>query len=354
MVAMLILGLLMAGQAAPLPDRDCLDDNLVDRCAESSRADTREKLGMVAISDEAGTGAEIYRAYFVDGYGQDMPSVSFERRPGQGPVVVVYGQGGEKISAPVSAGIWRKVQAESVLADRQILDPATSVDSSGRTVARQLPICLHSWVQTVEMANTWPETWRAVPVRVRTEDSCGGALTTRFAHQLAELAVEAVPHCDVLDETQQRNRVTQLATCLALKGDRMAAAELRNARLSFGLRPGADATSVYAWQGLMGTNGSPRLVWGDQVVRTERGRNQNVASFLIAKQVEVGPLTFRQVSFEGVNAREARAEGVASYRVSETSWQARYRQTWVWDPAMQEWMISDWIIEPFTAVSTSS
>jgi hypothetical protein len=242
MVEVFILGLLIAGQAAPVPDRDCLDDNLVDRCAESSRASTRATLGMVAISDEASTGAEIYRAFFVDGYGQDMPSVSFERRPGQGPMVVVYGHGGDRISAPVSAVIWRKVQSESVLADRQILDSAASGDTGGQTVSRHQPICLHSWVQTVEMANTWPESWRAVPVRVRTEDSCGGALTTRFAHLLSELAVEAIPPCNVLDETQQRNRVTQLATCLALKGDRMAAAELRNARLSFGLRPGADAT----------------------------------------------------------------------------------------------------------------
>ncbi len=352
MIDALIFGLTLAGQAATTPDRDCLDDNLVDRCAEASRAATREKLGVASMSDEAEAGAEIYRAFFVDGYGQDMPAVAFERRLGQGPMAVVYGHAGAKISAPVSADVWRKVQLESVWADRQLAEHAASVDASGRSVPRPPPICFHSWVQTVEMSNTWPGGWRVVPVRARTEDSCGGGLTTRFAHLLAELAVEAIPPCDVLDDKHQRNRVTQLSTCLTLKGDSLAAAELRNERLDFVLRPGADATSVYVWQHLLGTNGSPRLVWGDQEIRTERGRNQNVASFLVAKQAELGPLTFRQTAFEGVNAREARAEGVASYRVAEATWQAPYLQTWVWDPALSEWMVSEWIVQPFAPVTT--
>lgn len=352
MMDVLILGWVLAGQAGPVPDPNCVDDNMTDRCSEASRAATRQKFGVAAITDEAAAGAEIYRAFFVDGYGRDMPPVSFERRPGQAPVVIVYGEAGAKLSAPVSAAVWRKVQDESVFADRQISDPAVSPDANGRPEPKLPPICLHSWVQTVEMSNTRPGSWSLVPVRVRTEDACNGALTTRFAHRLADLAVEEIPPCDVLDEDHQRNAVTRLATCLMLKGDRLAAAELRNARLTFGLRPGADPTSVYAWQALMGTNGSPRLVWGDQEVRSERGRNYNVASFLIARQAELGPLTFQQTTFEGVSAREARAEGTASYQVLGTTWEASYRQTWVWDRAMQEWMVSEWTVEPFVPVAT--
>lgn len=343
------VALALLGQDVAEPDRNCLDDNHTNRCAEEVQAATRAKLGVAAIASEAETGAEIYRAFFVDGYGNDMPVVAFERRPGHGPVAVVYGTEGRTMSAPVSAEVWNRVRSESVMADRSLADRNASPQADGRGPPPP-PMCLHSWVQTVEMANSRPERWTVVPVRSRTEDSCGGALTSRFAHLLAELAVEAIAPCDVLDEKHQRNRVTQLGTCLSLKGDRLAAAELRNERVDFGLRPGADATNVYAWQAAMGTNGSPRLVWGGQEIRTERGRDKNVAQFLMARHAEFENLRFHQRTFEGIDAQTAVAEGVANYVLEGTTWQAPYRQTWVWDTSMMQWMVSDWVVEPFAAV----
>ncbi len=350
MLSVSIVALMLAGQAPPSIDPNCLDDNHTNRCAETVQAATRQKLGVAAISSEAETGAEIYRAFFVDGYGNDLPAVAFERRPGSGPTVVVYGLEGARMSAPVSAETWNRVRSESVMADRSLADAATpnAADEQGRPPPP--PICMHSWVQTVEMSNTRPERYQVVPVRSRTEDSCGGALTSRFAHLLADLAVDAIAPCDVLDDAHQRNRVTQLGTCLSLKGDRLAAAELRNSRIDFGLRPGADPTNVYAWQAAMGTNGSPRLVWGDQEVRTERGRNQNVARFLLARNAELTNLKFHQRTFEGVDAQTGLVDGLASYVADGITWQAPYRQTWVWDQSLMEWMVSDWVVEPFAAI----
>ena len=325
---------------------NCFDDNLTDRCAADEQARVRTLLGVASIEDESAAGVEAYRAFFVDGYGNDMPAVAFERRPGEGPKVVVYGREGRSMSAPVSADIWQNVQSESRFADRVLQEPVATATAEGQPTA--LPaMCLHSWVQTVEMANTWPERWSVTPVRRRTEDACGGGLTTRFAFHLADVAVKAIPPCDVLDEGQQRNRITQLDTCLRLKGDRLAAADLRNARSSFGLRRGADPADAYAWQAAMGTNGSPRLVWAGQEIKTERSRDKNVAEFLIARHAELSSLTFRQTVFEGIDSRRAIAEGVASYVVDETTWQADYRQTWVWDPSLIEWMLSDWVVESF-------
>lgn len=332
--------------------RNCRDDNGVDRCLADVQAEVRLRLGVASIEQEAAAGVEVYRAFFVDGYGNDMPSVSFERRPGEDPKVVVYGLDNRRMSAAVSAAVWREVQAESLFADRVLQADVGALAAEGQT--RPPALCLHSWVQTVEMANTWPERWSVVPVRRRTEDACGGGLTTRFAFHLAELAVKAVPPCDALDERQQRNRITQLASCLNLKGDRLAAAELRNARLSFGPRPGAAQDDAYAWQAALGTNGSPRLVWAGEEIRTERGSgDKNVAQFLIAKHAELPRLAFRQESFEGIDARRAQAEGTASYVLDDTTWRASYRQTWVWDPSLFEWMLSDWVVEAFTPAAVS-
>lgn len=351
MFAALLLSLALSGQEPTTADRNCGDDNGVDRCNANVQAAVRTRLGIASIEEEAAGGVEAYRAFFVDGYGRDMPVISFERRPGESPKVVVYGFEGRKISGPLSAEVWRDIQSESLLADRVLQRPSDGAGADGQAGPSQ-DICLHSWVQTVEMSNTWPERWRVVPVRRRTEDACGGGLTTRFAFHLAELAVKALPPCEVLDNSRQRNRVTQLATCLNLKGDRLAAAELRNARLEFGLRPGADPANPYAWQAALGTNGSPRLVWAGEEVKTERGQNQNVAQFLVAKHAELPDLTFDQMSFEGIDARQAKVDGYASYEIDDVTWRANYRQTWVWDPSLLEWMLSDWVVDVFTSAST--
>lgn len=340
--SLLVLAFATAMQTPPGAPDNCRDDNGVDRCDAAVQTATRGKLGLASIEDEAGAGAEIYRALFVDGYGKDMPAVSFERRPGQVPIAVVYAAGDRRISAPVSADVWQAVQRESVLADRELVTPDANPAAGA--------ICLHSWVQTVEMANSRPTRWRAVPVRRRTEDTCNSGLTTRFAFFLAETALKAIPPCDVLDEKHQRNHITQLATCAGLLGDRLAAASLRNERLRIAPREGADPTDSYAWQAALGTNGSPRLDWGGEVVQTRRGRDRTVAEFLTARVSDHPGLRFEQHEFEGVSSAEARSRGVAVYEKDGVRQTAPFRQTWVWDPNLSEWMLSDWVVERFASV----
>jgi hypothetical protein len=345
-VAALLASLALQQSPAPQSGADCLDDNLADRCTPDARAGVRAALGMKAIEEEAATGAEVYRAFFVDGYGRDMPAIAFERRPGRSPQVVVYAPDGRVMSADVSSQTWERVRTESVFADRQLAAPISGAVESGTPPPP--PLCLHSWVQTVEMANTTPERYRVVPVRRRTEDACGGALTTRFAFFLATMAVEALPPCDALDEARQRNHVTLLATCAGLRGDRLAAAELRNARERVGPRWGLDQKDPGAWRAALGTNGSPVLDWGGTVVRTDRSRNNAVAEFIVARLAELPGLSFQQLEFEGLDARSAAVTGQARYGdESSGRFVADYRQRWVWDPNLHDWMLAEWTVEPF-------
>lgn len=331
-------------QASPRPvDPDCLDDNLVDRCQAEQQVRVRTLFGVASIEDEAAAGAEVYRALFVDGYGRDMPVVAFERRPGRSPEAVVYGTGGRRISAPLSAADWARVRGLSTHADRK-LEPRSASENESE-------ICLHSWVQTVEMANSAPDGRRIEPVRRRVENSCNGGLTTRFAFDLAEIAAEAIHPCDALDGEQQRNRVTQLSSCLSLEGDRLTAAQLRNARSSLGPPWGVNPKNAGAWRAAMGTNGSPVLDWGGTLVRTDRGSDNKVAEFIVGKLDTLPDLQFEQRQFEGVTGREGVILGHATYGDDNGEYEAAYRQVWRWDPNLGEWMLSEWTVEPFRPMS---
>lgn len=348
--SLLVAGLIGFQTTDGLPGpRECLDDNHVNRCDDGVQAQVRRSLGVAAIEDEAAAGAEIYRAFFVDGYGRDMPAVAFERRPGRGPEAVVHGPQGRVMRAAVSREAWARVVERSRFADRRLEQPAAAPAPAEGTIPPPPVFCLHSWVQTVEMANSPVDRWKTQAVRRRTEDACGGALTTEFAFFLADEAVKALAPCETLDPEQTRNRITQLDQCLGLGGDRLAAAELANARSRFGPRARQDMTNANVWRAALGTNGSPRLSWAGQSVQTEQGRNNPVAEFIAARMAERPDLRFLQQRFEGRSSREGVIEGEAYYTEGEISMVAPYRQIWVWDPGLNEWMLSEWTVEPFRA-----
>lgn len=324
------------GAQEPAVSPDCRDDNGVNRCDGERQSQMQASLGVASIEDEAASGAEVYRAFFVDGYGRDMPAVAFERRAGASPVVTIYGGNGERMSAPVSTAAWNRVKREARFADRQ-LQPTGQVGD-------ERSLCFHSWMSTVEMANS---TGSREPVRRRTEDACNRGLTIDYAYALAEIAVEAIPPCDALDQEKQRNHVTTLATCLGLKGDRLAAVELRNQRGEIGPGWRRDQTDAGLWRASLGTNGSPRLNWAGTEVVTDRGGNNRVAEFIVARIAERPGMRFHQTGFEGVNRQRGAVTGLIEYDVEDVRYAAPYTQTWVWDPYLSEWMLESWNVQPF-------
>lgn len=347
-----LLGAVLIGQQEVAPhDRNCLDDNNRNICAPAIRAGMLSRLGMTPVEDEAAAGVEAYRAFFVDGYGRDMPAMAFERRPGKGPVSVIYGFEGARLETPVSAETWNRVVAESAFADRELVDIEPQNDPS-RIGPR---ICLHAWVSAVEMSNSRPDGRTIMPVRRRSENGCNGTLATRFASFVAVESLKAQPHCQSLDQQLQRNAVTTLATCLGLSGDRISASSLMAQVRNGSPRYGLDQSDPYVWRAYMGTNGSPRLIWGDEVVVTDRGSNNRVAEFIVARLGESRRLTFEPQKFNGTSAREATVEGVVIRAVGDTDpltvTRASYRQTWVWDPNLSYWMVAEWTVGPFESAN---
>ncbi len=336
----------IGGQAAPPLDRTCLDDNNRDICAPVARAERLTSLGMATAEADAEAGVESYRVFFVDGYGRDMPGFVFERRPGAGPMSVVYGAGGARLEAPVSPAMWDEVVARAEFADRELAPlPAVANPLAG--------ICLHAWSSTVEMTNSPLYRWRSEPVRRRTESACNGALTTRFAFFVAEQTLKAQPHCQGLDPDRQRNVVTLVASCMALKGDRVAAGSLFDQISDGRPRQGADLTDPFAWQAYLGTNGSPRLDWAGQTVVGTQGRTRSVAEFIVARLQERPSLRFYPSTYEATDARRVVVTGKAYYSEqtegeAERSFEAEFTQTWVFDPNLSSWMVSDWTVQPFS------
>lgn len=345
LIALLSLALL-GDQSAT--DRTCLDDNNRDICAPEMRADLLESLGMAAAEADAAAGVESYRVFFVDGYGRDLPAFVFERRPGAGPVSVVYGTGGARLEAPVSPAFWDEVVLRAEFADRELVQPPAEPNGPPG-------LCLHAWSSTVEMTNSSVTRWRSEPVRRRTENACNGALTTRFAFFLAEQTLKVQPHCQGLDSDRQRNVVTLIATCMALKGDRVAAGSVFDAKRDGSPRYGLDHLNAGTWRAWLGTNGSPRLDWGDERIVTNGLRNNLVAEFIVERLRQTPDLKFSPSEYEGIDAETVVVKGSATYGTIEDGREIRMRadfsQTWVWDPNLSGWMVSEWTVGPFVPVS---
>lgn len=217
-----------ARAAPPTSGVDCKDDRGVDRCAPAKQEEVRRRLGVRSIEDLAAQGAQVRRAFFVDGYGRDMPLVSFERMPGRGPGVTVTvqtrGNGGRddrvEMSAPAPLRLWSKVLRRSEHFERALAPKR-------KAGADEVSICLHSWLATVE-ASEPPAGGKPGAVLRRTQDACDDGLAVAYAFELATYAVELLPPCDALERDQHRNEVVLLAACARLHGDRIAAAQTMN------------------------------------------------------------------------------------------------------------------------------
>ncbi len=203
-----VLALLIAAPQA----RDCTDDRGTDRCTAQALAAQRARYGLPPIEELTGARAQVMRALFVDGYGREVVAVSFLREAGREPRVEVRSGAAtaEGMTAAVPATMWEALTNDGRHFDR-VLAPAGG----------DAPICLHSWMTTVEAAD-------ATGVRRRTEDSCSGALAIAHADRLAQAAVTLLPACALLDPQRHRNAAARLARCTNLAGDRMAAAQAFN------------------------------------------------------------------------------------------------------------------------------
>lgn len=343
-------------QQTPAPggiDRACRDDNGVDRCEAESRAATLSLLGAPTIEAQAAEGAEVYRVIQINGYGREEPLVAFERRPGSSPQAVVYARNGRTLRAGVPSSVWREIQRDGRIADRD-LGPAPGANEA---VAG---ICLHSWVYTVELANLKDVERRLAggeePVRRRTLNACGDSLTARFAQKLAEEAIRLLPDCDMLDTDKHRNDTTRLAVCASMDGDRMAAAELMN-QIDIGrIEPRGDLPPVRAWTAWMGGGWATRFRWGSEPeVRNDGSRSRYPAAQRLVELTAADPeLRGYLGEFKGVTSTRVEVTGAFSTESgpddAKVYSRAPFTQVWGWQEGQQQWVLESWIVEPFAVV----
>jgi len=331
----------LSGQDATV-SRNCLDDNHTDRCDAPNRERMLARFGAPTIEADAAAGAEVYRALYIDGYGQELPVIAFERRAGQPPQAVFYGVEGRRLSAPLADTHWKRVQREARFADQEVRPaPPPGTPESIPT------LCLHAWVTTIEMANASAGRSVSTPVRRRTEGACGVGLTTQTAFLFGDLALDAFPQCSLLDRSYYRSLVHLLAACASLDGDVLAASELRNT-LDQRSRPGAVEPTLY-WSRYLGTNAVATLDWNGEVIQAPLHGKQ-VAEFLAARQTEER-LRLLPRFIRGENAREVVVTGTAERSESAVNGgqtgRADYTQRWTWDPAGLSWTLRSMSVGPF-------
>lgn len=334
--------LLQAGPA--LPPENCLDDSRTDRCAPADRARIVAKLGMASADAEAKAGVEAYRAFFVDGYGRERPTIAFERRPGQPPKAVVYAFN-RKLEAPASLSAWNTVAASARYADRALAPRQPS--KAGDDLSE---ICLHAWVSSVEIVNAPTAPDGADTVRSRTENACSPGLTTQFVFDLSKLALQQFPTCEALSVSEYRNDVERLAACTMLHGDTLAAAGFAN-QSGGRLNLRTDLEPAQAWSNWIGTNASAEVNWAGQVAKDDIHRRNNVGKFL-ATQSAAARLDLYPDRIEGLDGRTVKVTG-RIYRTTRAEPQVRASapsdQTWIWDTGLHEWMLKSWTVGAFSA-----
>ncbi|MCB2083206.1 MAG: hypothetical protein KDD90_04030 [Sphingomonadaceae bacterium] len=197
------------------PDENCLDDDMNNRCEAVAQAAQRALYAAQPIEQLAETNMLLLRAFFVDGYGNDVGMAQLDRRPGEEPRILFTFPG-------LGAGKPRTLER---IIDTSLLD--TLVERSARFDATLPPeplpegvisVCLHSWVVTVEMIDEDGK------IRRKTEDACSHELAVPLAFAMADTAVAADPACTAIDPEYTRNSVTRLGSCNMLAGDRQVAA----------------------------------------------------------------------------------------------------------------------------------
>ncbi|HEV2746991.1 MAG TPA: hypothetical protein VGW34_06795 [Allosphingosinicella sp.] len=277
--------LFLAPGAAPPTGRhppvgDCHDDDMVDRCNAEQQRRVRELFGVKPIEAHRDAGDQVRRAFYVDGYGNDVVAIAFVRPKGDDPELWVHfprerdGKRKAPLQASVPQAVWDGVIKRSDHFDRQ-LAPLPSAASSDEVI-----MCMHSWVYTVEATDPSDPGSDSATVRRRTEDACDDGLTEAYAAELPRAAVPLLPPCARLDPSQHRNEASLLSACRLLSGDRLAAAAVLNRVRPFQhIRTAADAVhleGLFHYQATVDWNGernagdgSAAKFWTDKVVTSE-------------------------------------------------------------------------------------
>lgn len=226
-------------------DRGCGDDDGNDRCDSKVQKKMRTLYGWKSIEQLAEENTTAYRAMIIDGYGNDLVAISFERPAGMSPFVEVRSPNSNDVSikhqpliATISEETWSEVIESSHHFDQKLASEVKSESDEEESIA----ICLHSWV-TVAESVTAKYSRKIVNIKGEksikeekvdtlkrdTESACARGLAIPYAFRLAQIAHASLSECSTLDINDFRNKPSLLAHCKFISGDRLAAGHLYKA-----------------------------------------------------------------------------------------------------------------------------
>lgn len=223
-------------------ERGCGDDDGNDRCDTKVQERMRTRYGWKSIEQLAEENTTTYRAMIIDGYGNDLVAISFERQAGMSPFVEVRVPNSDNVSiknqplkANISEQVWSDVVASSEHFDQKL---ASEVADKGDN----LPICFHGWVTVAESVSIRyyrnaifakgeksVKDKKKVTLKRDVESACAGGLAIPFAFRLAQIAHTSLTECSTLKVDEFRNKPTLLSACRNMSGDRLAAGNLYRA-----------------------------------------------------------------------------------------------------------------------------
>lgn len=349
-----LLGLALVVGAALIPERaegqasasrDCMDDSGVDRCAAEQQRLVRELFDLPPIEDLRASGAQVRRAFYVDGYGRDLIALSFIRAPGRDPMLAVHwprnpgASSREPAQVLLPQPVWAEVLTRSEHFDRELVPPTDDPN--------HLRMCMHSWVYTIEATDPPAGRGNAGSLRRKVEDACSNGLAQAYATDLARIALAAMPYCAALDPEQHRNEATMLHACGLLEGDRLAAAQASNQQFKLNqlsnAQTAASARNVFHYRATLNWD-------GEQV----DGGEQAAANAWIAR-LRAEPRTNLWITrWFGEQANRVRAEGEMIRHVDQPSggdiaYRAPVTLVWTRDSARAPFQVEQATVGAFAA-----
>lgn len=213
------------------PELSCRGDR-ADRGCEAARIRRqREVYDLPSLEQLRDDGVQVRRMFFwrAEEWSEwNIGVLLFERRPGHGPTVHFQlprnadGTMPEPLVAELTEEAWREVLARSVAIDRRYVP-----------LPNDQEVCMSGSDYTVETSDPAD---REIPATLRrqTTNACTDSGPARaYVLDMATLAERFFPACALLRFPGNTAAISRLPICAWLEGDRLAAAEVRNALTPF-------------------------------------------------------------------------------------------------------------------------
>lgn len=327
MIVALMMSLALGGPLA------CDGEHESPECTRQLIAAATRNLSLPDIQTEFDAGVQVYRATF-DGGTYGRPAVSFERRPGQSPELVVYGTAGSTLRREIGSDVWESVRERSRYVGRRF--ERVQAYSISCYVSSDVVVQI-SRPPVPKPNSNWDLPDYHLPsggLIEASQNSCEGGLTWDYGTFLAELACEQIPACDAMGTRDQFMVVVDhLGSVFRLKGDRLAAASLySDARLSPWRthETGLEATEFSRW---LRPEYGATLDWSGTIIKAESRYDDRspdaISRFLFEQDSEGGGLSFEILEVGADSAEIGWVTGIMRPRSLWGSRKVPYRQVWL-------------------------